>query len=338
MIDFKDLMLPKAPDSVLDPSGQPNEGTYRGVPRDLSLARLSTVSRLTRTTGQKRWIYVGLFSEELVVGGCVVDLSYLASGFAFAFRSKDGELLDHHHMGPRLRQVVPDDPTAGKARFALPRARVEVHNAVQTDGQRRLEVRMGGGRQRLRMSLTVEDDGRAVEPLCAITRLPGGRASFTHKVVGLPVHGEVTMGGRRLEIENALAAVDYTHCLPEHRTVWYWACAAGETTDGRRLGLNLVQGWNLERPAENAAWVDGKLAALGPVTFHAGADSWLMEGDGLRVRFHPLGERRQDVDLKLIASRYVQPFGRFEGELTVGGETLRFERLWGVTEDHEAAW
>ena len=44
------------------------------------------------------------------------------------------------------------------------------------------------------------------------------------------------------------------------------------------------------------------------------------------------------MDLKLIASRYVQPFGRFEGELSHGGETLRFDSLWGVTEDHEAAW
>ncbi len=337
MIDFKDLMLPKAPDAVLDPGGRPNVGTFRGVPRDLSLARLCTVPRLTRTAGQKRWIYVGVFSPELMVGGCVVDLTYLASGFAFAFRTGDGELLDHHHMGPRLRRVVPDDPTAGGARFALPRARVEVRNALAS-GERRLEVRMGAGRKRLRVSLTVEDDGRAVEPLCAITDLPGGRASFTHKVVGLPVHGEVTMGGRRMEVSGALAVVDYTHCLPERHTTWYWACAAGETTDGRRLGLNLVQGWNLDRPAENAAWIDGKLVALGPVTFHAGADKWLLEGDGLRVRFQPLGERRQDVDLKLIASRYTQPFGRFEGELTAGGETLRFERLWGVTEDHEAAW
>ena len=328
-------MIPSAPDALVDGSGRPNAGTFRGVPRDTSLRRLSTVSWLTRTTGQKRWIYLGLFSPTLVAGGCVVDLTYLASGFAFAFDVEDGELLDHHHMGPRVRRLVPDSPVEGTARFSLPKAHVELKSEA---GRRRLIVRMGSAERSLKMDLEVEDSREQVEPLCAITPLPGGRVSYTCKSVGLPVSGTVTMGDRLVEVTNAWAALDYTHCLPEHHTSWYWACAAGETSCGRRLGLNLVSGWNTPRPAENAAWVDGKLAALGPVEFVIEEECWRITGEELDLRFFPVGERHQDVDLKLIASRYVQPFGRFVGSLRCGGEVLGFDQLWGVTEDHEATW
>jgi len=332
-------MIPSAPDTVVDANGRPLSGTSRGVPGDTSLGRLATVSRWTRATGQKRWIYIGLFSPDLVAGGCVVDLTYLASGFAFAFHSGDGELLDHHHMGPRVRQAVPDSPVLGTARFSLAGAQVEVcSDARPGAGWRRLKVNMGRGPQQLQLNLELEDDSTRVEPLCAITPLPKGRMSYTHKSVGLPVRGTVTMGQRTVELTDALAAVDYTHCLPEHHTSWYWACATGKTTDGRLLGLNLVSGWNTPRPAENAAWVDGQLVALGTVVFTMEQECWRVESDELSMRFFPVGERRQDVDLKLIASRYVQPFGRFEGQLRCGGEILRFEELWGVTEDHEAAW
>ena len=328
-------MIPSAPDSIVDSSGRPQAGTFRGVPGNTSLARLSSVSRWTRATGQKRWLYLGLFSPTLVAGGCVVDLTYLASGFAFAFEKEGALLLDHHQMGPRLRQAVPDSPVEGTAHFSLGGARVKIHSGA---GQRRLMVRMGRGRQRLQMDLEVEDDGRQVQPLCAVTPLPGGRLSYTYKAAGLPVRGLVTLGDRPVELVDALAAVDYTHCLPEHQTKWYWACAAGQTTGGRALALNLVCGWNVARPNENVAWVDGELVALGPLTFTPGKERWRVEGEELSLDFFPEGERRQDVDLKLIASRYVQPFGRFAGELVCGGETLRFDDLWGVTEDHEAAW
>lgn len=332
-------MIPSAPDTVVDANGQPLSGTFRGVPGDASLGRLSTVSRWTRAMCQKRWIYIGLFSPDLVVGGCVVDLTYLANGFAFAFHCKEGELLDHHHLGPRVRQVVPDSPVTGTAHFSLPGAKIEIcSDARPGAGWRRLKVEMGRGPQRLQMQLEVEDDSTRVEPLCAITPLPNGRMSYTLKSVGLPVRGTVTTGQRTVELTDALAAVDYTHCIPEHHTSWHWVCAAGRTTSGRLLGLNLVDGWNTPRPAENAAWVDGKLVALGPVEFSVEETCWRVVGHEVDLRFFPLGERRQDVDLKLIASRYVQPFGRFEGELRCGDETLQFQELWGVTEDHEAAW
>lgn len=336
----------QAPDRVVAPDGRPRYGAFRGAVQDSSLDGLTTVSRWQRAVGQKRWIYFAVFSEQLMAGGCVVDLTYLLSGFAFAFFREDQTLVDHHRMGPRLLQVVPDTPTVGTARFTRPGGvggeLVELVSDASTHGagRRWLRARLGQGDQRLELELELRDDSQQVTPLSAVTELPGGRLDFTHKVVGLPATGRVTAGGRTVELRDALAAVDYTHALPEHHTDWRWACGAGHADSGEVLGLNLVHGWNARQVQENAAWLGGELILLGPARIDIG-DHWELSAEGqdarLQARFFPEGERRQDVNLKLIASRYVQPFGRFEGTLERGGSTTRFEAL-GVTEDHEARW
>ncbi len=63
---------------------------------------------------------------------------------------------------------------------------------------------------------------------------------------------------------------------------------------------------------------------------------WRIRSEDGRVDlvFQPEGQRAQTIDLMLIASRYVQPFGSFSGKLH--GVTL--DGLAGVTEDHVARW
>jgi hypothetical protein len=57
------------------------------------------------------------------------------------------------------------------------------------------------------------------------------------------------------------------------------------------------------------------------------------------LTFRPEGQRAQTIDLKLIASRYVQPFGSFSGHVTSAtGERVEVRDLAGVAEDHEARW
>ena len=47
----------------------------------------------------------------------------------------------------------------------------------------------------------------------------------------------------------------------------------------------------------------------------------------------------KSLDLKLVISKYLQPFGVFSGHVTtVSGERLELDSLPGVTEDHTARW
>jgi len=56
------------------------------------------------------------------------------------------------------------------------------------------------------------------------------------------------------------------------------------------------------------------------------------------LTFHPEGERRQDKDLIVAASRYVQPIGVFRGTLRCCDAEIAVDDLPGVTEDHRARW
>ena len=61
----------------------------------------------------------------------------------------------------------------------------------------------------------------------------------------------------------------------------------------------------------------------------------MQSADGrVDLAFRPEGFRAQTIDLKLIASRYLQPFGTFSGNL----DGVAVEGLPGVTEDHAARW
>ena len=79
---------------------------------------------------------------------------------------------------------------------------------------------------------------------------------------------------------------------------------------------------------------------MGPVEFSFQPEAphapWRVRSDDGHVdlTFHPEGHRAQTVDLKLISSRYVQPFGTFSGSL----DGVAVEGLPGVAEDHAALW
>jgi hypothetical protein len=168
---------------------------------------------------------------------------------------------------------------------------------------------------------------------------------MTQKSSCIPADGEVRVGPRTFKLREAWAALDYSHGLLARETRWRWASACGLLPCGRVLGLNLVEGHNDGPVTENALWLDGRLIPVGRTRF--GFDSgdpcapWtLLSEDGrVDLRFEPEGLRREDIDLKLIASRYVQPVGTFHGTVRgLDGQSVSVEGLAGVTEDHRARW
>ena len=64
----------------------------------------------------------------------------------------------------------------------------------------------------------------------------------------------------------------------------------------------------------------------------------LMCSGRVDLEFVPEGERREDKNLLVAVSRYVQPIGAFRGRVQVGDRTVAVVDVPGVTEDHEARW
>jgi hypothetical protein len=326
--------LPPAPRSPTR-GGEPLFGAYAGACERVSWEQLAgrfARGRLWRFAHGKRWHYVSIAGPKVIAAVAIVDVGYASNAFAYLF-DREARVLaaDLGRLGlPGLSAEVTDRPASGRSTFARGGAslRLERRGAVWE-----VAARGPGG-----FALDATLDARVAPPtLCAIAEIAGGVANCTHKTACLPVHGTAAAGGARFQLDGHTAAIDHTLGLLARDTTWRWASAAGPG-----LGLNLVSGFN--GPVENVVWHDGRIHPVGAAEILAGAASTLgpwrvRTHDGaVDLTFHPEGERRQDQDLGIAASRYVQPFGAFEGVLRLGGREVAVRDLPGVTEDHAARW
>jgi hypothetical protein len=332
--------LPPAPASVVDAAGAPVLGAHLGhVPgiRWDGLRGAHARGPLWRALHAKRWHYVSIAGERAVVALAVVDLGWAASAFAYVFdRAARALRIDLSWTGVTgiSASVARTAGEGARTSFRAPGARLRLERAAGS-GRWRVEARAGS---RLRLEATL-DAAAAPPTLCAIAGIPGGVANCTHKTTALPATGEVVVDGVPLPLDGAVAALDHTSGLLARDTRWRWASAAG-----RGIGLNLVEGFN--GPVENAVWLDGRVHPVGAaeIRFDANDPSapWVVRTLDGRVDlvFTPEGERREDKDLVLAASRYVQPIGTYRGTIrpTDGAPAVEVRDLVGVAEDHAARW
>jgi hypothetical protein len=65
----------------------------------------------------------------------------------------------------------------------------------------------------------------------------------------------------------------------------------------------------------------------------------MQSADGLiSLSFQPAGRRCEKINAGLIASNFVQNFGRFYGQIHLPQETIKLDGQWGFSEDHYAKW
>ncbi|MCR2747057.1 DUF2804 domain-containing protein [Limnobacter parvus] len=140
---------------------------------------------------------------------------------------------------------------------------------------------------------------------------------------------------------------DWTAGFLRRETFWNWACASGRVGDDQPLlSLNLARGVNETSAHENVLWVDGKLHDLPLTLFDYDRDDvqrpWRVYSQcGLvNLKFIPIGSIDDHRNLFVLASRFNQCFGKFEGTVTIKetGVTYSLAGLTGWCEDHYAKW
>jgi Protein of unknown function (DUF2804) len=328
-----------APPARLVESGSPVEGAWAGAIGHVGFEGLGAEyarGPLDRRLVEKRWQALFLATPQVMVSLAVVDAGYLSSGiFAVFDRGARRLLLDSSPVLPPLFARVEEEPNDGmRAVLTGPRIATRIERSA---GRVLATARWGSA------ALDLSLDARAAPPpLSAALRLGPGRFNFTQKLIGLPAEGEIRVGNTRFAVRGELAGLDFTHGHLARVTSWRWAFASARQ-GGRLIGFNLSEGFM--QSFENAAWVDGAPCAVGAVRFDfepsAPLAPWRIRSDdgSLQLTFQPEGFRSQNVDLKLIASKYLQPYGVFSGHLTTAaGERVALDALPGVTEDHTARW
>ncbi|HEU5062290.1 MAG TPA: DUF2804 family protein [Solirubrobacterales bacterium] len=227
---------------------------------------------------RKRWRYVGLFAEELMLCAARAEVGPLGQSF-WVFLDREGRRHDAHtSLLPGSREVVLDGP------------RLEI------DGPN------------LRASLRIGE----VAPI--ETTCPNGKSlAWTRKRVGMPIEGTVEVPGRRWQVSGR--GVD-DESAGHHRrhTSWRWSAGVGESAEGRSVAWNLVEGIN-DPPegSERAVWVDGEPSEPPPVRFRDMEGIELAEGE--RLEFASESAHAHDENYLLVKSRYRHRFGSFSGSL-----------------------
>ena len=332
-------ILPVAPSSVLYPDGQPCMGRFAGQVGAIDWSGLSAPyarSGLWRYFHHKRWQYIALSTQELFCGIAIVDIGWTNTAFAYAFdRRQRKQAAAYSQDGlPGLTARI-GDSLLGASRFRRFGQWIDFRPRSPTGGQGfRLGLRCGD------FGIDAEIDAPAAAPfLLAIGPIANGAVHATQKSPGMAMRGDVRVGGGRYDLSGGVASLDYSNGLLARETAWRWASAHSLT-----LGFNLQAGYFGGR--ENALWLDGRLIPLGNARFDYDATDpmapWHIHTDDglLDLQFQPEGIRRENKNLLIAASRYVQPIGSFSGWVKPAHDAAphMVERLAGVTEDHYSRW
>jgi hypothetical protein len=248
----------------------------------------------------KRWRYVGVFCDELMLCAAAVRVGPARQTFWAVLTRKDRDLREQTYT---LRRRDSVDLSPG-----------------------RLRVRDGP----VQLDLTIEEEA-GWETTC-----PHGREYvWTRKQAGVRAHGTLALDGGRPRAVEALAVVDDTAGYHARVTEWRWAAGVGVDPRGRPLAFNLVEGVNDPLSgSERAVWVGG-VPHEAPVVRFASDLTRIEADDGSQLRFAPEAERCRRENLLLVRSDYRAPFGTFSGTLPGGVELAHG---LGVVEHHRAHW
>jgi Protein of unknown function (DUF2804) len=233
-----------------------------------------------RRDGQlrKRWRYIGVFAEELMLCAARAEVGPLGESF-WVMWDREGRRHDARTtLRPGSREVEMDGPD--------------------------VEIDSPGLRASLRLGQCLP-----IEAIC-----PSGSGwGWTRKRAGVPVEGTVEVPGKRWEI-SARGVDDESAGYHQRHTSWRWSAGVGRAEDDRCLAWNLVEGVN--DPAENserAIWVDGEPSEPPAVSFR-GMDGIDLAGED-RLDFASESAHARDENFLLFRSRYRHRFGTFSGSL-----------------------
>jgi hypothetical protein len=231
---------------------------------------------------RKRWRYVGLFAEKLMLCAARAEVGPMTQSFWVLWDRGARRQWEHTALRPGSREV-------------------------SFDGSY-LEIDARDLRASLRLG-----ECAAIEVTC-----PSGKShAWTRKRAGVPINGTVEVPGRRWQVSGR-GIDDESAGHHQRHTSWQWSAGVGRGADGRDLAWNLVEGVNdPPRGSERAIWIDGEPTEPPPAHFRDdGVD--LPEGDALS--FSAESEHSRDDNYLLIRSRYRHRFGTFAGRL--GGVEL----------------
>ena len=341
------MMLMMNENALIGRDGRPCFGVYDRPLTSLDLrdlrpygahAGISPAQRWILKYRIKRWEYLGICNNDVIFGIAVVRLGYMCNLFAYIFDRGSARISEYSLLTPGGGAAAFGGTSrTGEITFRSGKTLVRMTSDPETltvEGSIRKELVVGLCFRKYR------------EPMVCLTRVGLKGFNYTHKEAGIPVQGKIRHKNRSWDIrqDRSFGVRDYTLGHLARRTFWNWASGGGMDRAGNRIGFNLVQGVNETGFTENAFWINGRIVKTDVIDFRYDdldlMKPWhIASNDGrVRLRFLPEGRRSADIHAGLIASRFHQPFGRFEGILQDGDRVFELQNVSGFAEEHYAKW
>jgi hypothetical protein len=313
-------------------------------PRAVGPTRFSPVNRLRL----KEWDYYGVTTPDWFFSICVSHVGYIGLAFAYFIDFTTLDMPETQAVTPLGYGVtLPTTSRGGDINFSWLGARVSF---LRRRGTRRLHAlwpNFGKRGGKLKVDLVVRQP-EEIESIVMATPMEHRCFYYNEKINCMPAEGTIELLDRRLEVrpDRALASLDWGRGVWPYRTFWNWGSASGFLPDGRRIGLNLGEGFgDLSAATENCFFIDGRMEKLGAVKFQYDPNNymkpWRFTDDEGRcdLTLTPFFDRTSNVNLLVAGSRVHQMFGRYSGRLLAAdGREIRLDNLIGWAEEHYARW
>ena len=185
------------------------------------------------------------------------------------------------------------------------------------------------------------------------TPFPGRPRAFYYnqKINCLRAEGQVILGDRThlFAPATSFAVLDWGRGVWTYDNTWYWGSASG-IVDGHTFGFNIGYGFgDTSAASENMLFYDGTAHKLSQVRFGIpikdGREDylspWTFSSDDGRfeMRFEPILDRSDRIDLKLLLSDQHQVFGRYSGKAELdSGVSVEINGLTGFAEKVHNKW
>ena len=246
----------------------------------------------------KRWRYVGVYAENLMLCAASVRIGGIPQAFWAVLDRSSGVLHGHTAFTPGL--------------VAIGDGRLSVH---------------GRG---VAIDLLLTPCGDPVEVLS-----PHGRSYIWTRKEPIRASGSVVVGDQEWSLDGA-GLIDASAGYHARETVWRWSAGVGTDVRGRAVCWNVVAGvHDAVTASERTVWVDGAAHELGPVGFPGDLAGVDFAQDGAALRFVAEAERAQSDNIGIFRSSYRQPFGTFSGALP---GAVELAEGFGVMEWHDVRW
>lgn len=279
-----------------------------------------------RRKERKTWIFFGVYSADLIAGIAIVDAGFIATAFTYIFVPSQNIFIEDKITLPlgfanNFNPGLYDEWSLGKYHF-------------KSIGQK-MQLTYKG---KFELEIIADNNEKGMSVVAPIKDRP---FNFTYKNLDIPVSVKAKVSGKDFSLNGNYGAIDFTKGYPARITNWNWTSFIGTTESGKSISANIVDKFNDNM--ENILWLDGQKTVLSSAVYTLGKnpskDNWQVVTNDkiLQIDFKPLGARSENINGGVMKSIFIQPFGVFEGTLTINGTTEKF-KAYGVMEDHQAVW